>query len=375
MSVYLDCNATAPIDPAVAAVVTKYLIEEFGNAGSRTHDFGTRAKQAVEKARQQLALVASAGKDEVVFTSGATESDNLVILGLAPEGEKTGKKHIITTAIEHKAVLEPCEALEKRGFEVTYLKPDSDGRIKPEDLADALRDNTLLVSIMHANNETGAIQPLTECLELLKGHEAYFHTDAAQSFGKTPKTLENKRIDFISVSAHKLYGPKGVGALIARKRGYKRPPLSAIMFGGGQEKGLRPGTLPVHLIAGLGEAAEQALQNQAQRKASCLKLKDEALSALSELNPRYHGADNALAHTINFSIPGINSEAAIVALKGIAAVSNGSACTSQSYTLSHVLTAMDMPQEEIMGAIRVSWCHMTETVDWSAIVRALKELL
>lgn len=375
MSVYLDCNATAPIDPAVAAVVTKYLIEEFGNAGSRTHDFGTRAKQAVEKARQQLALVASAGKDEVIFTSGATESNNLVILGLATEGEKTGKKHIITTAIEHKAVLEPCEALEKRGFEVTYLKPDSDGRIKPEDLADALRDDTLLVSIMHANNETGAIQPLAECLELLKGHDAYFHTDAAQSFGKIPKTLENKRIDFISVSAHKLYGPKGVGALIARKRGYKRPPLSAIMFGGGQEKGLRPGTLPVHLIAGLGEAAEQALQNQTQRKEACLKLKDEALSALSELNPRYHGADNALAHTINFSVPGINSEAAIVALKGIAAVSNGSACTSQSYTLSHVLTAMDMPQEEIMGAIRVSWCYMTETVDWSAIVRALKELL
>ena len=375
MSVYLDCNATAPIDPAVAAVVTKYLFEEFGNAGSRTHEFGTRAKQAVEQARQQLAQVAAASKDEVIFTSGATESNNLVILGLAPEAEKTGKKHIITTSIEHKAVLEPCEALEKRGFEVTYLKPGSDGCIKPEDLSKALRDDTLLVSIMHANNETGSIQPLDECLAILKEHDAYFHTDAAQSFGKVPETLENQRIDFISVSAHKLYGPKGVGALIARKRGYKRPPLSAIMFGGGQEKGIRPGTLPVHLIAGLGEAAEQAIQNQALRTKVCLKLKDEALSALSELAPNYHGADNALAHTINFSVPGINSEAAIVALKGIAAVSNGSACTSQSYTLSHVLTAMDMPQEEIMGAIRVSWCHMTESVDWSAIVRALKELL
>ena len=375
MSVYLDCNATTPIDPTVADVVIKHLIEEFGNAGSRTHEFGARAKQAVEKSREQLAQVASASKDEVIFTSGATESNNLAILGLASEGEKLGKKHIITTAIEHKAVLEPCDALVKRGFEVTYLKPAPNGQVSPKDLSEALRNDTLLVSIMHANNETGTIQPLNDCLDIIKNHDAYFHTDAAQSFGKTHQTLENKRIDFISISAHKLFGPKGVGALIARKRGYKRPPLSALMYGGGQEKGLRPGTLPVHLIAGLGEAAKQATINFEKRRSTCMALKVEALSALAELKPIFHGGDASLPHTINFSVPGINSEAAIVALKGIAAVSNGSACTSQSYSFSHVLSAMDVPQDDIMGAIRISWCHMTDNIDWPAIVRALKELL
>lgn len=375
MTAYLDCNATAPIEPAVADVVIRYMTEEFGNAGSRTHNFGSRAKQAVESAREQVAKVVAASKGEVYFTSGATESNNIAILGLENEGVRTGKKHIITTAIEHKAVLEPCEYLAKRGFEITYLKPDRNGRISARELGGALREDTLLVSIMQVNNETGVVQPIEECAEVLSGHDSFFHVDAAQGFGKIIESLTLPRIDLISISAHKLYGPKGIGALVARRRGYKPLPLSPILFGGGQEKGLRPGTQPVHLIVGLGKAADMALTDHNARREKCLKIREEAMAALAVLNPTYHGLEHSVAHTINFSVKGINSEAAIVALKGIAAISNGSACTSQSYTLSHVLISMGLPQEEIMGAIRVSWCHMTENANWSKIVDALKELL
>ena len=374
MTAYLDCNATAPMEPVVADVVIRYMTQEFGNAGSRTHSFGSRAKQAVENAREQVARVVAASKGEVYFTSGATESNNIAILGLENEGNRTGKKHIITTSIEHKAVLEPCEHLASKGFEITYLKPDSQGRVSAKDLGEVLREDTLLVSIMQVNNETGVVQPIEECAEVLADHGAFFHVDAAQGFGKIIEPLALPRIDLISMSAHKLYGPKGIGALIARRRGYKPLPLSPLLFGGGQEKGLRPGTHPVHLIVGLGKAAEIALKDYKSRLEKCLKIRNEAMSALAELNPKYHGAEHSIAHTINFSVEGVNSEAAIVALKGIAAVSNGSACTSQSYTLSHVLASMGLPKEEIMGALRVSWCHMTKNVNWSKIVDALKEL-
>jgi cysteine desulfurase len=375
MPVYLDCNATSPIEPKVGEEVIRYLKIEFGNAGSRTHEYGARAKQAVQRARDQVAEVVSASREEVVFTSGATESNNLAILGLAEFGEKTGHKHIVSTTIEHKAVLEPLEALSKRGFNVTLLPPTSGGWVDPESISNALRDDTLLVSIMHANNETGVVQPVTEITNVLADHTAYFHVDAAQGFGKDIKTLQNPRIDFISISGHKIYGPKGIGALITRRRGYNRAPLSPLIFGGGQERGLRPGTLPVPLVVGLGLAAELALKNHSKREKVCRAFRDRALRALNPLSPLINGEQSrTLPHVLNLSFPGLDSEAVMVALKDLVAISNGSACTSHNYQPSHVLKAMGIPHKQIEGAIRISWCHLTEDPDWRRFVKIINDL-
>jgi len=362
------------MEPQVIEIMRKYMEFEFANAGSRTHEYGIIAKSAVEKAREQIGLVVGADKGEVVFTSGATEANNLAILGLAGHAIEQDKRHIITSAIEHKAVLEPIAHLESKGFEVTYLKSNANGHVSVDELSKALRPTTVLVSLMHANNETGSIQPLDEYAEVLAGHDAYFHVDAAQTYGKEFAPLLNGRIDLISCSAHKVYGPKGVGALITRRRKYKRPPLVPLMFGGGQERGLRPGTLPVHQIAGFGKAAELAMANHQIRKDICSKVKQLAKLALQDLKPRYHGDGPVLASTLNFSIDGLNSEAAMVALKGVAAVSNGSACTSSSYSPSHVLEAMGLEEDEILGALRFSWCHLTEEIPWNEIAERLSSL-
>ncbi|MDP2563886.1 cysteine desulfurase DndA [Pseudoalteromonas marina] len=373
MSIYLDMNATSPVSKEVADLVYKLMVEEFGNAGSRTHEFGANAKKAVEKARKQVADVVEADKSEVIFTSGATESNNIAILGLKEFGEANNKKHIITTRIEHKAVIEPIEHLEKSGFTVSYLEVDESGIVNPEQLKKLLQDDTLLVSIMHINNETGSIQPINEICDALELSEAYLHIDAAQSFGKMSDDLKNDRIDLISASGHKVYAPKGIGGLIMRKRGFLKPPLKPIMFGGGQEKGLRPGTLAVPLIAGFGLACEIAQKNAALWQQHAKKLKDELVQALNTLDAQYNG-ENTSPFVLNFSVPGINSEAAMVMLKGIAAVSNGSACTSSSYTPSHVLTAMKLDEKRIAGAIRVSWGHMTESLPISEIIEKLEQL-
>ena len=375
MSTYLDCNATTPVEPRVQEVIWKYLVEDFGNSGSRTHEFGNRAKQVVQRAREQVAGVVRCKPEEVIFTSGATESDNLALLGLAPHGAKTGRRHIISSTIEHKAVLEPLEELARQGFEVTLLNPTEGGWVDPAEVQAALRPDTLLVSLMHVNNETGVIQPLEEVATILEGHAAYFHVDAAQSFGKEVLPLRNPRIELISVSGHKIYGPKGVGALVTRRRGFKSPPLRPLMFGGGQERGLRPGTVPVPLVAGLGEAAAIAASEFEARHTTCLRFRQSVLDALAPLTPSVNGDLNRLvSSTLNLSIPGVNSEAAMVALKGLVAISNGSACTSQSYTPSHVLTSMGLSEDLIRGALRISWCHMTEAVDWTPIVDALSGL-
>lgn len=374
-AVYLDCNATTPIDPEVEKEFFRFIHEEFGNAGSRTHEYGARAKQAVQKARDQVAAVVKAQREDIIFTSGATESNNLAILGLREHGEKTGRRHIISTAIEHKAVLEPLEYLEKRGFEVTLLKPGRDGAITAEQVAAELRLETLLVSVMHVNNETGMIQPLDEIAKVLAKHEAYFHTDAAQGFGKLLPALQNSRLDLISLSGHKLYAPKGIGALVVRRRGYNRPPLTPLCFGGGQERGLRPGTQPVALIVALGKAAELALKDHAKRAAHCEKIKRQALAAFQEVGGILTGDQaKAVPSTLNIAIPGLDSEAVMLALKEVVAISNGSACTSQNYTASHVLTAMDLPEDQIKGALRLSWCHLTPDVDWQKLGKAIKGL-
>ena len=374
--VYLDCNATTPLDEKVREVLWRYLTEEFGNEGSRTHEFGARAKQAVQKARDQVAAVVGAKREDVIFTSGATESNNLAILGLAAYGEEHGKKHVITTAIEHKAVLEPMEELARRGFEVTVLPVGADGRVDPAEVAGALRPETLLVSVMQANNETGVLQPLKEIAALLVGHPAYFHTDAAQGFGKELDGLREPRLDLISVSGHKIFAPKGVGALVCRRRGYDRVPLKPLVFGGGQERGLRPGTLPVALVAALGQAADLALRDNEARKKTCRKIRENALAALTSVGAVLNGDEaSTLPHVLNISIPGLDSEALMLAVKDLIAISNGSACTSSSYTPSHVLKAMGRTDDQANEAIRLSWCHFTPDVDWEVIAQRVRGLL
>ncbi|MBY4130975.1 cysteine desulfurase DndA [Rhodococcus fascians] len=373
--VYLDCNATTPIDPEVLAEVIHYLQEDFGNAGSRTHAYGQRAKERVNRAREQVAAPAGAKPDEVIFTSGATESNNLAILGLEEAGRASSRMHIVTTQIEHKAVLEPIRELGRRGFDVTEVPPTPGGWVAVEDIASVMRDDTLLVSVMAANNETGVVQPVAEIADALAGHDAYFHVDGAQAFGKLPRTFDNSRIDLISVSGHKLFGPKGVGALIARRRGFRRAPIRPLMMGGGQERGLRAGTLPVALIAGLGTAVLLAGRDRKRRDRWNLELREQFLKALLPLNISVNSdPSRTMVHVLNFSVPGVDSEAAIIALKDLAALSNGSACTSQSYEASHVLIAMNVDSERIAGALRFSWSHLNEQVDWSGIVNRLSAI-
>jgi cysteine desulfurase len=371
--VYLDCNATTPLEPAVGALIRRYFEEEYGNEGSRTHGYGARAKEAVEKAREQIAELLAAKPDEVIFTSGATESNNLAILGLANWGRRNGKTHIVSTHLEHKAVLEPIDVLAKDGFEVDLVAPEKNGRVDAAKIVALLRPTTLLVSLMHANNETGVIQPIDEVAKALAHHPAYFHVDAAQTFGKLIEPLQNHRIDLLSASGHKIYGPKGVGVLLVRHRGKQKVPLAPLVHGGGQEHGLRPGTLPVPLIAGLGLAAEIGAKDHEAREAKCRAFRERFLRAIEPLHPKIHGEEGqVLVHTVNLSFPGISAEEGMVKIRDLVAVSNGSACTSSSYQPSHVLKAMRLAKDEIIGAMRFSWCHLTPDPDWAAVVAKLR---
>jgi cysteine desulfurase len=376
MTTYLDCNATTPMEHEVAVELRHYFEEEYGNSGSRSHEFGARAKAAVQSARKSVAGVVNCQPDEVLFTSGATEANNLAILGLEHFGRQNDQLHIVTTSIEHKAVLEPIETLEARGFEVTVVDPKPTGRVDSQALLQAVRTDTLLVSVMHANNETGVLQPLKEICDGLADNAAYLHVDAAQTFGKELDALQSSRIDLTSISAHKCYGPKGVGALVVRRRGFKKCPLQPLMWGGNQERGLRPGTLPVALIAGLGKAAELAAKNHQARNDYNQRFKERLLAALEPLNPQVTGKDAPqLANTLNFRLAGLDSEAAMLALKGVAAVSNGSACTSANYTPSHVLLAMGFAPDQAQEALRFSWCHLTPEPDYVEISNRLSQML
>jgi cysteine desulfurase len=373
--VYLDCAATTPVDPRVTAAVVRFLADEYGNAGSRTHDFGGRARRAVERARDQVAAVARCTRGEVVFTGGATESNNLAILGLIEHGRRTGRRHLVSTAIEHAAVLEPLRHLAGHGFEVTLVPPTPGGWVDPDAVRTAVRADTLLVSVMHVNNETGVIQPIEAIARGLEGHAAWFHVDAAQSFGKIIEPLRHPRVDLISVSGHKLHAPKGVGALITRRRGDERPPLTPLTFGGGQERGLRPGTLPVHQIVGLGLAAELALAEVDERAAANREFRARALAALLPLDPVLTvDPDRAVPHILNLSFPGVDADEAMEALADWIAISNGSACTSHSQTCSHVLGAMGLAGPRADGALRLSWCHLTPDPDWPRVVEILRSL-
>lgn len=358
MSIYLDYNASTPLDQRVLDVMIDVYQNKYGNADSRTHDFGEAARSAVEKARKQVADLLAVNKDEVFFTSGATESNNILILGLQEYAAKMSKKHIITTSIEHKSVLEPLLQLEKQGFEVTYINPDSSGRINVNKLLSQVRNDTLLVSVMHANNETGIIQPVDAIGETLYKTDTFFHIDAAQSFGKLVDELKNVKYNFLSASAHKMYGPQGIGALILKKKSYKLPPVSSIMFGGSQEHGIRPGTVPTALIAGFGKSCEIASSNYKSNIEIYNRIKNNILNALELSGVEYNiNGDISLGmpNTLNVSFIGVNSEALMLATKQYCAVSNGSACNSHSYKPSYVLTAMGLSADIIESAVRISW--------------------
>jgi cysteine desulfurase len=358
---YLDNNATTQVDPRVLETAVHFMRKEYGNAGSRTHKYGTTAKQAVAKARRIIADSVNSTSNDIIFTSGATESNNLAILGLAPYGIQSNLKHIISTPIEHKAVLEPLEQMAKQGFEISYLPVGTTGAVNPDDVIKLLRDDTLLVSVMHANNETGVIQPINEIAAILKSHSAYFHTDAAQTFGKLIDPLTDNRIDFISASGHKLFSPKGVGCLIARNTKRGRSNLSPLFWGGGQENGLRAGTHAVPLIAAFGHSVELAIMEHDNRLEKCEVFRNKFYEIISDYNPVYHGTSNKkMANVFSLSIPPFDADALILLLNESFAISTGSACTSQSYSTSHVLEAMGIDDELNSMAIRVSWSHLSD---------------
>lgn len=375
MSVYLDFNSSTPIDERVLDYMVEVYRTSYGNADSRTHTFGDAARQVVETARRRVASILCVKSDEVVFTSGATESNNIAIQGLKEYALQTGKKHIITSTIEHKAVLETVKHLEKEGFEVSWVRPEKNGRNSADEIKMLVRDDTLLVSLMHVNNETGIIQPVQELGDFLAEKKVLFHIDATQSFGKLVEELRAIKYDMLSMSAHKIGGPQGVGALVLRKKRYKLPPVKGIMYGGQQEHGIRPGTIPVALVAGLGKACEIAENEYLQRQEKCMRIKKMILKLLTESGVVYeiNGEQKfCIPSTLNLSFTGVSSEALMLSTKQYCGVSNGSACNSNSYAPSYVLMAMGIPTEQVESSIRISWGSKMEYED---IRRALKELL
>ena len=371
---YLDYNATTPIDQRVVLVMEEVHCGPPANAGSRTHVYGQSAKDVVEKARVKVANVVGMSPDEVIFTSGATESSNLAILGLAAHGEATGRKHIISSRIEHKAVLEPLKFLASRGFEIEFSPVQAGGFVDPRDILSRCRDDTLLVSIMHANNETGILQDVSEIGRLLLNTKTYFHIDAAQTFGKESELAEVD-FDLLSVSGHKIYGPQGIGALFIRRREGHRVPITAIIHGGGQERRLRSGTLAVPLVVGLGEACQIAVKEMVKRKTLASRVRLEFLSAINGIEYAINGDSNrSQSHVVNLRIPGIDSEALMLVLRDTIAISNGSACSSETYSPSHVLLAMGLSDDEAMQSVRISWGPGIEKIPAEIIVSVVESL-
>ncbi|MBE0567698.1 MAG: aminotransferase class V-fold PLP-dependent enzyme [Krumholzibacteria bacterium] len=373
--VYLDFCATTPVEPEVADLVMRYMVEDFGNAGSRTHEMGTDAKRALEHARRQVAAAISFEPAEIHFTSGATESNNLALLGLAEYGRDAGKNHIITTAIEHKSVLEPCRFLESQGFSITFVPPASSGAISASAVMDAIRDNTLLATIIHANNETGAVQPIRELIGQLHDRNVLVHTDAAQSFCKLPGQQFLRDADLVSVSGHKIGAPKGIGALAVNRRRQVHLKIRPIMHGGGQEAGLRPGTIPVAAVAGLGLASEIKAARVEATFRKCHEVRDQLVALVEGLGFSIVGSGEALPNCICVDFSPIDAEAIFVALRGRYCVSNGSACTSASRSRSHVLVAMKVHNDSIDSSIRISWDHrvnldnLTQMIEEIALLR------
>jgi cysteine desulfurase len=372
--IYLDYNATTPVDERVLEAMLPYLTTHFGNAASRTHVFGLKAEEAVENARQQVADLLGATPNEIVFTSGATEAINLALKGVF-EANSHRRNHIVTLQTEHKAVLDVCAHLAQLGVQVTYLPTDSTGLITPDQLTAALRPNTLLVSVMWANNETGTIQPIAELARLTHQHGVLFHTDATQAVGKLPIDLANLNIDLLNLSGHKLYAPKGIGALYVRRK----TPLIAQQDGGRHERGRRSGTLNVPGIAALGEAAALAQETVSSnlKTNQLITLRNQLETGIRTYVPgaRLNGHPaHRLPNTLNMAFPGVDGEVLLMSLNQIA-VSNGSACTAASTDPSHVLTAMGLPPELAYASIRFSLGRFTTEADIDTAIRHVAEVV
>jgi cysteine desulfurase len=359
--IYFDYAATTPVDPRVAQKMSRCLLVQgnFGNPASRSHVYGWRAEEAVENARVQVASALHADPREIVWTSGATESDNLAIKGAAFE---SSRKHIVTSRIEHKAVLDTCEFLERQGFEVTYLQPDAHGRIEADAVAEALREDTLLASIMHVNNELGTVNDVGAIGQVCRSRNVLFHVDAAQSFGKLEINVGDMCIDMLSISAHKLYGPKGVGVLYVRRE----PPvkLHPLIHGGGHEMGMRSGTLATHQIVGLGEAASLMQAHMHEEQAQLSSLRQRLFAHLQQIDDVFIHShpDHHLPSIVNVGFAGVDGETLLLALDDLA-ISSGSACTSASVEPSYVLRAIGVPDDIAHASFRLSYGRFSTAED------------
>jgi cysteine desulfurase len=367
LPVYLDYSATTPVDPRVAEKMMQYLTPEgkFGNPASRSHKFGWEADEAIQEARQHVANLVNCDAKEIVWTSGATESDNLAIKGVAQFYQKQGK-HIITAKTEHKAVLDTCRQLEREGFEITYLDPEPNGLIDLKKLEAAMRDDTILVSLMHVNNEIGVIADIAAIGEMTRAKKILFHVDAAQSAGKVPIDLNTMKVDLMSFSAHKIYGPKGIGALYVRRK--PRVRLEAQMHGGGHERGMRSGTLATHQIVGMGEAFRIAKVEMDSENERVLALRERLWHGVKHIEELYVNGDltHRIAGNLNLSFNFVEGESLIMALKDLA-VSSGSACTSASLEPSYVLRALGRSDELSHSSIRFTLGRFTteEEIDYA----------
>ena len=368
--IYMDYSATTPVDPRVADKMIPFLRAHYGNPASRSHMYGWDAEAAVEEARAQVAALVNADQREIIWTSGATESNNLALKGAANFYKSKGK-HIITVKTEHKAVLDTVRELERQGFEATYLHPQDNGLITVDQLREAIRPDTILVSVMWVNNEIGVIQPIAEIGELCRDKGIIFHSDAAQATGKVEIDLEKTKVDLVSFSAHKSYGPKGIGALYIRRK--PRVRLEAQMHGGGHERGLRSGTLPPHQIAGMGEAFRIAKEEMASELAHIRTMRDRLAKGLQEIEETYVNGDmeHRVPHNLNVSFNYVEGESLIMAIKDIA-VSSGSACTSASLEPSYVLRALGRSDELAHSSIRFTIGRFTTEEDIDFTINLLK---
>ncbi len=369
--IYMDYSATTPIDPRVADKMIPYLREQFGNPASRSHMYGWTAEKAVEDAREQVAKLVNADSREIIWTSGATEGNNLALKGAA-QFYKTKGKHIITVKTEHKAVLDTVRELERQGFEATYLQPQDNGLITIEQLAEAIRPDTILVSVMLVNNEIGVIQPIDEIGELCRSKGIIFHCDAAQATGKVKIDLEKTKVDLMTFTAHKTYGPKGIGALYVRRK--PRVRIEAQMHGGGHERGLRSGTLATHQIVGMGEAFRIAREEMDEEIVRIKGLRDRLAKGLMDMEEVYINGDmdHRVPHNLNVSFNYVEGESLIMAIKDLA-VSSGSACTSASLEPSYVLRALGRSDELAHSSIRFTFGRFTTEEDVDFTIALIKE--
>ena len=369
--IYLDYSATTPVDPRVAAKMIPWLTEHFGNPASRSHAYGWEAEKAVEDAREQVAALVNADAKEIIWTSGATESNNLAIKGAAHFYQGKGK-HIITVKTEHKAVLDTCRELERQGFEVTYLDVQDNGLIDLEVFKAALRPDTILVSVMYVNNEIGVIQPIAEIGEICREKGIIFHVDAAQATGKVDIDLSTLKVDLMSFSAHKTYGPKGIGALYIRRK--PRVRLEAQMHGGGHERGFRSGTLATHQIVGMGEAFRIAREEMVEENKRIGALRDRLLKGVSDIEQVYINGDlvHRVPHNLNVSFAYVEGESMLMAIKDLA-VSSGSACTSASLEPSYVLRALGRDDELAHSSIRFTLGRFTTEEEVDYAIKLLRE--